>query len=447
MGKVVFVLFGGTGDLTRKKISSAFIHLIKEKFLDKNSVLIGVSRKDFTDADYRNFLSSSIKDKEDKNLLKRLDIRYAQGDFFKKDGLDDLKEILSEEEFKGCDIVYYFSTSYKFFPLIAESLKELNLHKIVSGSTKVVFEKPFGYDLKSSIKLSNGLKKVFSEDQIYRIDHYLGKKAIQNLNILKFANPIFNSTLNRKYVESIEITVDESAGVGNRLEYYNISGAIKDMFQNHLLQVLSLVLMKKPLEFNSKFISEEKIKVLKSLRVLGPENHLLGQYSSYIEELKESGLPNNKIETYAKIVLESKIRRWKGVKLILKTGKKLGEKIGKIEINFKNEKTPKGFFKGQKNNKVVLDIYPKQDVSIYMNIKNPRLRELKLVNFEFCEECQFGPNTPDAYAILLEDILKGDKFMFARDKEIRESWKVVEKIERMKDKIKFVRYMDGKFPK
>jgi glucose-6-phosphate 1-dehydrogenase len=444
--KAVFVLFGGTGDLIKKKISAAFVRLIKDKNIDRRSALIGVSRKDFTDSDYKKFLSGSLDKKEDKSYLKCLNVRYAQGDFSKEDGLDDLKEILSEEGMKNCDRIYYFSTSFKYFPLISEELKKIGLDKNPHGNPKVVFEKPFGEDLVSSRKLNKGIKKVFSEEQIYRIDHYLGKGTIQNLNVLKFANPILDSSLKRKYVDSIEVIVDENSGVGNRLEYYNETGAVKDMIQNHLLQVLSLVLMDKPSEFSSKKICEEKVKVLKSLKVLNHENHVLGQYKSYNKEVKDAKLENNKTETFAKIVLESSMKKWKGVKLILKTGKKLDKKKGQIKINFKSEKVPKNFFEGVKDNKIVFDIYPKQDVNIFMNAKGPYSKELKLVDFEFCEECHFGPNTPDAYSVLLNDILKGDKFMFAMDKEIRESWKIVEKIDKMKDKIKFVKYKDGEDP-
>jgi glucose-6-phosphate 1-dehydrogenase len=329
MKKVSFILFGGTGDLTKKKISEAFVHLIKEKEIDKDSFLIGVSRKDLSDSEYKQFLVDSIRDKEDKKSLGKLNVKYAQGDFTKEGGLDKLKEVLSKNEKKGSDRIYYFSTSFKFFPAISKELHKLHLDKNPHGTIKVVFEKPFGKDLESFEELNKGIKKFFSEKQVFRVDHYLGKKTVQNLNVLKFSNPIINSSLKGKNIESIEIIVDEDLGVGNRIEYYNESGAINDMIQNHILQVLSLVLMKKPSKFNSEKISSEKIKILKSLKILPPENHLLGQYKSYKEEIKKSNLQDKNTETFAKIILESKSKRWKGVKLILRTGKKLEKKRGK----------------------------------------------------------------------------------------------------------------------
>jgi len=439
---VTFVLFGGTGDLTRRKLVPAFGQLVHDGKISRNSTIIGISRKKLLDEEYKKSLIDSVSDKDKKRHVKILRIKALSADFAEKGGLDELKTEMDKCEIGGkCNRIYYLATSFKFFPNIVRELRRYGLDKQKSGFTRVVFEKPFGEDLKSAVKLDKGIHEVFSEGDVFRIDHYLAKETVKNLNILKFTNPILYSTFNNKFVDSIEITVDEAIGVGNRVEYYDDAGAIKDMIQNHLLQVLSLILMERPLKLESKRIHNEKVKILKNIEVLGAGHHLLGQYKSY--EMKDS-----RTETFARIVLNCKTKQWDGVKLVLRTGKRLKRKYGQIRINFKA--IPEDFIndlEGVRDNKIVIDIYPRQDVTIWMNTRNPLVYgKTESAKFEFCRECEFGPNTSDEYATLLEEVIKGDKTLFTRSDEVKESWRIVDKIEKMKKRIKFVRYRDGGDP-
>ena len=440
---MTFILFGGTGDLVKRKLVPAFSQLVHNNVIGKNSAIIGISRKPLTDSQYKEFLSNSLNG-EEKNHIKNLNIQYFKGDF-ENSGLYGLKELIEKSEMEASDRIFYLSTSFRFFPGIVKELKLQGLHK---KTNRIVFEKPFGNDLKSSELLDSEIHSVFNEKEVYRIDHYLAKGTVQNLNVLKFTNPILYSGFGNRSIEEISLTIDESLGVESRLEFYNEAGAIKDMIQSHLLQVLSLILMERPESFEPDKIHDAKVKVLKNLKVSSSKENLIGQYDSYSKELKSLGLQNKNTETFAKIILDCKMERWKGVKLILRTGKKLEKKFGFIKIKFKtpHEKFLKGF-SGAKDNEIIIGIYPAQDVTIWMNTRTPEQNnEVKPVKFEFCQECEFGPNTTYEYAVLLEEIIKGDKTLFTRSDEVKESWKIAEQIEKMRNKIRFVKYRDGSNP-
>lgn len=433
--KVLFVVLGGTGDLTTRKLFPAFTELIEKELIDKNSVFLGMSRKDFTDSDYKEFLVKNSKIKD----LKDIKLRYLQGDFTDFSGIKSLKEFIHKNNLQNLNRIYYLSTSFNLFPNIVNSLKKNELHKS-SGFTRIVFEKPFGSDLSSSNLLDNQIHKIFDEKEIYRIDHYLGKETIRNINIMKFANPILYSTFSNEYIDSIEVIVDEDLGVEDRINYYNEAGAVRDMIQNHLLQVLSIALMECPPNLSSDSIHDEKIKILKKLEISG--NNIFGQYEGYKKELEKKGFKDKKTETFANIELNCKAKRWDGVKLILRTGKKLKRKYGQININFKIKKNP--FMSPEtKNNKITIEIYPKQDVNIYLNTRDPVTESIKRVNFEFCRDCNFGPNSADEYSFLLSEVIKGNKILFARSDEIRECWKIADKIQKIKKKSKLIYYEEG----
>ncbi len=444
--EVSFVLFGGTGDLVKRKLVPAIARLVQEGKIRGDSTIIGISRKSWTDEEYKKFLVESVV-REEKEHIKMLDIRFFQGDFLEK-GLKGLNDLIKKSERKNCNRIYYLATSFKFFPAIIKELKKQGLNKKKDGFTRIVFEKPFGSDLRSSEELDKEIHKVFGEDSVFRLDHYLAKETVQNLNVLKFTNPILYSTFSNGYVDSIEIIVDEDLGVGERIFYYNDAGALKDMIQSHLLQVLSLLLMEEPSSFEADKIHDEKVKVLKNLKILESKHHLLGQYDSYLEEAKKVGLEGDNVETFVKVVLNCKMKRWDGVNLILRTGKKLKKKYGQIRIKFTpiTESVSRNFI-GINNNKMIINIYPKQDVVISMNTNTPEQNnEVKPVKFEFCRDCEFGPNTTNEYAILLNEIIRGDKTLFTRSDELRESWRIVEDIVKIRKKIKFVRYNDNGEP-
>ncbi|MDO8508247.1 MAG: glucose-6-phosphate dehydrogenase [Nanoarchaeota archaeon] len=441
--EVTFVLFGGSGDLTKRKLVPAFARLVHEGIISNNSTIIGVSRKKWSDEEYKRYLVDAVNEQRDKDYINKLDIKFFTGDFT-KNGLAGLNKLMLKCETEGCNRIYYLSTSFKFFPSIVKELKSNGLEKVKKGFTRIVFEKPFGSDLKSSEELDSEIHKVFSEESVFRLDHYLAKETVQNLNILKFNNPLFYSSLSNKFIDSIELIVDEDLGVGERIGFYNDTGAIKDMVQSHLLQVLSILLMEMPSRLETEKIHDEKVKILKKLEVLKAENHLLGQYRSYNEEREKAGIVNlhRETETFCKLVLNCKTKRWNGVRLILRTGKKLNRKYGQIKINYKAVDL-KGNVSNLMPNKAIIDIYPKQDIIFFMNTRDANSDSLKEIKFQFTKELEFGPNTRDEYAVLLGEVIKGDKMMFARSDEVIESWKIVEKIEKMRDKIKFIYYEDG----
>jgi glucose-6-phosphate 1-dehydrogenase len=446
---VSIVVLGGTGDLAKRKLVPAFARLVHDGVLAKGSDIIGISRKKMSDKEYKDFLCLGVKDKKERKHIRELDIRYLSEDISKKGGLGELKDLIRKvEPEEGRDRVYYLATSFKFFPGIVQELKRIGLHKQRRKFTRIVFEKPFGEDLKSSNELDKKIHKVFPERDVFRIDHYLAKETVQNLNVLKFMNPIFGHVFSKDYVESVEIIVDEKLSVGKRISFYESAGALKDMIQNHLLQVLSLFLMARPREMIADEIHDEKIGILKKLEILPAKEHLLGQYEGYKKEAGELGIKNSRTETFVKLVLNCKNKRWDGVKLILRTGKKLKRRYGQIRVNLKD--LPSRFnhgFKGVEKNRIIIDIQPEQNVTFHLNTNKPNAyKEVLPVKFEFLHSSYFGANTSDEYATLLRDILRGSHTLFSRSDEVRESWRIVEDVEKMRRKIKFVRYRDGGDP-
>jgi len=355
-----------------------------------------------------------------------------------------LKVLEVSENGKKVNRLFYLATSYNLFPKIVQELKKNGLLNKGENWSRVVFEKPFGDNHKSFNELDDELHKYVSEENIYRIDHYLAKETVQNILILKYANPLFNSILNGNFVEKIEVIVDEELSVGDRLGYYHDVGAVKDMIQNHLLQVLSLLIMDTPEDLTSENIHNEKVFTLKNLKLLSSKEQLLGQYSSYQKEVSLKDLTYRDTETFAKLALVSKLKRWRGTKFILRTGKNLKKKYGQIIITFKNKDIQKHIFlKGIKENKIVIDIYPKQDIRIVLNSRKPgTLNEVIPVNFDFCQECIFGPNTLDEYATLLLEVIKGEKTLFTHHNELNFAWSIIDKFEKIRKKVKFVIYKD-----
>jgi glucose-6-phosphate 1-dehydrogenase len=436
---LTIVIFGGTGDLTKRKIVPALTSLINRNILKKDTSIIGVSRKSLTDEEYKNFLKSEIKE----NHFDKINVKYFKADISKKESLKDLNKFIKSSESKENDRIFYLSTSFKLFPNIVNQLKKYNLNEKKGKFTRIVFEKPFGEDLKSSNKLESCIHKNFKEDSVYRLDHYLAKETVQNINILKFSNPIIENIFNNQFIKSIEIIAEEDLSVGDRIGYYDEAGAIKDMIQNHLLQTASLVLMDEPKSLSPSHIHDEKVKILKNIKVLPFNNHLLGQYKSYKKEALKFGIKNSKTETFAKIVLNCKTKKWKNVDIILKTGKNLKRKTGLIIVNFK---PIEGLFENEaENNKLIFHIYPTQDVIFKLNSKDFH-NKIQQVDFEFCHECYFGPNTKTEYETLFHEVIKGDNTLFTRSDELRESWKITDKIIKMKNKIPFKYYENSTDP-
>lgn len=439
------IVFGGTGDLMRKKLFPAFLDLSKKGELGEMPLIVGLGRRDFSDEDYKNFLISGTN--ISKENIADVNLRYFKIDFESKNFLAKFSDFLVKSEISASNRLFYLATSYKFFSQIISELNRNDLLSFEEREVKILFEKPFGESELSFNKLSKEISKYVSEELVYRVDHYLAKDTVQNILIMKYANPFFDHILRGQFVEKIEVIVEEDMGVGDRIEYYDSVGAIKDMIQNHILQVLSLTIMDSSgLEADK--IHDSKVKALNNLYLMPESNHLIGQYISYKSEAEKKGIKESRTETFAEIILGSKDKRWAGTKFILRTGKKLKRKYGQIKITFKNpDLNIMKSISGIENNEIIIDIYPKQDIRIVMNSRKPNTSiESVPIAFDFCKECLFGPNTSDEYSTLIGEAIKGDKMLFARNDELIACWKIVDKIEKMKSKIRFVRYADGENP-
>ncbi len=411
-----FVILGASGDLTKKKLIPAIYKLVKKEKLNKFAI-IGVSRSKI------NIILESKKyiKKPDDNVLKKLNSKtyHFESDFYsdKFNNLDSfIKNVEKKHKLKS-EKIFYLATLPQHFKSIINNFSKNKL------KGKIVFEKPFGNDLKSAKDINKTIKKHFKEKEIYRIDHYLGKDTVQNLAILRFTNKIFEPIWNNKHIKKINILVQEDFGVETRAKFYDKYGAIKDVLQNHLLQLLALVAMEKPKKLESKFIRNEKVKVLKKAKI---NKTILGQYKEYV---KEVGHKSN-TETFASVEMSINNSRWKGVPFFLTTGKNLSERSSNITIEFKE--APCVLFNCElESNKLILDIQPQQGFKMALNAKSPFSSKIIPINMDFCYNCHF-PNSPEAYEKLLEDVIKGDHSVFMRNDEIEYQWKIVDKIKKKK---------------
>ncbi|MDP1694105.1 MAG: glucose-6-phosphate dehydrogenase [Candidatus Woesearchaeota archaeon] len=445
MQPTTIILFGGTGDLTKRKLLPAFATLLREEKLARGSLLIGIGRRPLTHEAYRHSLVTDLSS-PDQALLKDLQIFYFQDDVGQTSGLQTLPAFLQEHESQSSNRIYYLATSYTLFPNIVQALHRTHLDKHTGGWTRLVFEKPFGHDLASSDALDKAIHAVFSEDNIFRIDHYLAKETVQNLQVVKFTNPVIDTLFHRALVSHITLTVDESLGVGNRLGYYAEAGVLKDMIQNHLLQMTALLLMEQPKTLTNGALHTAKVEVLTHLHVAPAEQHLLGQYQSYKEECIQAKIAYTNTATFAKLVLTCSLPRWKDIPIILRTGKKLPKKYGQLIVHFKPLSASPYPEQRLAENQLIIDVYPEQDIRLRMNTRKPGTNILAPVNLLFSPKAHFGPNTSDEYATLLGDVLRGEKMLFTRSDEVQAAWKIVEQIEALKNKIPFVIYPDGTDP-
>jgi glucose-6-phosphate 1-dehydrogenase len=449
---VTLVIFGGTGDLTKRKLVPALSGLVEDGLLSPKSLIVGVARRDHTDDSYRDFLLSDVTCQLDRDCISHAQIKYYQKDSSKAGALRDLVKMLDDHDLvSGCESqrIFYLATSYDLFEPILQNIRQEGLEK--KGNAKIVFEKPFGHDSISAKRLTNLIHSVFDEEHVYRIDHYLGKETVQNIIALKFANPLINAIFSKKYIDHIDVFSDETLDVANRIVYYDSSGATRDMIQSHLLQVLSLVLMDEPKSFAPDDLHDAKVRVLRSLRV--GSKHVIGQYDSYNFELADAkGLSKNtsSTETFVRMHVVSTLSKWRGVDFFLQTGKALDKKSSKVIIYLKKSELLHGFHfdvNERTDNRIVIDIQPGSDIKIYFNTRKPDAKDkLTRVSMDFCGEVQFGPNTTDGYKLLLEDVLASDKTLFTRDDELRYSWKLIDSFMTLKQNIKLVKYKKGASP-
>ncbi|MBI4928873.1 MAG: glucose-6-phosphate dehydrogenase, partial [Anaerolineae bacterium] len=441
---IAFVIFGVTGDLTHRKLLPALYELQREGRLTVPVHIIGFARREWDDGIMRESLREAVHEyarnkPSDEGLLDQLLSRahYVRSSFDDADGYHRLNQKL--EELGVCNVVYYLATPPESY---MEIIRQLGAHQMVhcSGAwTRLVVEKPYGRDLESAGELENMIHAVFEERQVFRIDHYLGKETVQNIHVLRFANGIFEPLWNRNYVDNVQITVAETVGVGTRSGYYDSAGVIRDMFQNHLLQLIGLTAMEAPVAFNADNVRDEKVKVLEALRPLRGndvmEHTYRAQYvAGTVDGMRvlgyrdEKGVPSNSItETFLAVRLFIDNWRWAGVPFYVRCGKRMPSRVTEIAIQFKQP--PLRLFDwqdmgGAAPNLLILSIQPNEGITLTFGAKNPRPRmKISPVKMEFNYQEAFGAQPPEAYERLLLDCLVGDATLFTRSDEVMAAWR------------------------
>lgn len=446
----ILVIFGASGDLTARKLIPALFDLFQGGYLPENYLVLGASRSKLTDEDFRKrvLLESKYIEKEDDKIAELIN-RFAEKLFYHSiEGYEadysSLKERLfqlNNEKQTDHNVVFYLSTPPGVYGPISKRLHESGLSNEDKGWSRLIVEKPFGYSLETAKKLNAELQQYFKETQIYRIDHYLGKETVQNLLVTRFSNSIFEPLWNRNYIKHVEITNAEDIGVGSRGGYYDKSGALRDMFQNHLLQVISLVTMEPPLEATAEEIRNEKVKALKSIRVMTDHetlrNHTIrGQYvSAEINGKKlpgyreEDGVdPGSLTETYAAIKFYIDNWRWKDVPFYVRTAKRMPTKVTEIVIHFKG--TPHTLFRGNNlSNKLIIRIQPDEGILMKFGVKVPGQGfKVERANLDFYYSNLAGTKVMQAYERLLLDAMQGDATLYARGDEVEAAWNFVDPI-------------------
>lgn len=449
----LMVIFGATGDLTGRKLFPALYNLALDGQLPSHFACIGFARRDKDNEMFRKEMLEAINQYSrikpvDKELWETFSeqIYYHKSEFHEDEGYEKLNQLLKDLDKKlgtKGNRLYYLSTQPSFFPLIIEKLKEHNLiydyNQVHDKWSRVIIEKPFGHDLASAIKLQDDITKSLNEDQIYRIDHYLGKETVQNLMVLRFSNPFFESIWNNRYIDNVQITVSEEIGIGTRGKFWEEAGMLRDIVQNHMMQLLSLVAMEPPTSFKAKPIRDEKVKVVESIRPFPPKEIdkyvLRGQYGpGFINGKEVKGYrqednvdPKSNVETYVALELFIDNWRWSGVPFYLRAGKRLPKRATEIAITFKE--IPNFLFQRQikkiEQNRLVIRIQPDEGVSLKMNCKVPGpITAVQPVKMDFRYGSYFGATPPEAYERLICDCMAGDNTLFARVDEVLASWRL-----------------------
>ena len=447
------VIFGATGDLAHRKLLPALYNLAHEGALPERLELIGMARREQTDEEFAQAAKDSIerfsRQKPDPDVLNGLlgDVRYISGTFDDDQAYADLERTLSEfDEQAGHPLnrVFYLSTAPEFFPVIGQKIGQAGLTQCEKSEVRIVIEKPFGSDLASARKLNSDLLEVFEESQIFRIDHYLGKETVQNLMAFRFANTLFEPVWNRNFVDSVQITAAEDIGIEGRAGYYDHAGALRDLVQNHMLQLLALLTMEPPASFEANRVRDEKVKVLES--IVRPEveevdsmavraqygaGELRGKHVPGYRE--EEGVPeDSRTQTYAALRLAVSNWRWAGVPFYLRTGKRLARKVTEIVVTLKP--VPHMAFQstgsvGVQQNQIVLTVQPDEGVSVSVGAKIPGSRmRIRPVHMEFHYGTSFVSQSPEAYERLILDAMRGEATLFTRNDEIEALWGIVDPI-------------------
>ncbi|MGE5643437.1 MAG: glucose-6-phosphate dehydrogenase, partial [Byssovorax cruenta] len=433
------VIFGASGDLTKRKLIPSLFNLYCKGRMPKMFRIVGYGSTEFTDESFREHLKEGMKEFSDAKYTDQewqdfaAHVAYVKRGYTPED-FAQLNQYLNEWQGGDENRIYYMSTPPDAFPKIIDLLGETKQLKENHGYRRVVIEKPFGTDLESAKKLNEQIHKVLKETQIYRIDHYLGKETVQNILVTRFANTIFEPLWNRNYIDHVEITVAEKVGVEHRGKFYDKVGILRDMFQNHLLQLLALVAMEPPVSFEATALRNEKVKVLSAIDPMKEDDivqaTVRGQYKGYRQE--EGVDPNSTTPTYGAVRLFVDNWRWQGVPFYLRSGKFLKEKLSQVVIEFKCP--PHLLFPTREGdmtpNMLVLYLQPDEGVHWRFEAKVPdTVAELRSVDMEFHYADSFGKTAlPDAYERLLLDTMMGDASLFTRADEVETAWGIIDPI-------------------
>ncbi len=438
----LFVIFGVTGDLAQRKLLPAFYHVTQREGCEADAFLLGVGRRSWSDAEFRQHAKDALGAAEigtpggngwcDDHIFFHGVEDYEAAESFA--GLRARIEQIEREHHLPSNRIYYLALPPETFESTVTGLGESGLAHS-EGWTRLVVEKPFGKDLQTARELDRLIHRHFTEDQVYRIDHYLGKTTVQNLLVFRFGNGMFEPLWNRDRISRVEITVGEDLGVGSRGGYYDTAGALRDMVQNHIIQLLSLVAMEPPTAFEAESIRSEKVKVVRSITPISHRDVVLGQYGSgsiggepvqgYLSEARVA--PDSQTETYAALRLHVDTWRWHGIPFYVRTGKRLPARTTKVAIVFRD--APLRLFKAFKHqpvpNVLVISIQPDEGFDLFFEVKTPdRDFRVDTKRLTFRYQDQFG-RIPEAYETLVSDIVAGDQTLFVHRDEVEASWKLL----------------------
>jgi glucose-6-phosphate 1-dehydrogenase len=447
------VIFGATGDLAKRKLLPALYNLAHDGALPERFHLVGVSRKEKEHDEYREECEGAIRRfsrrTPDMAVLEGLlsNVKYVPGTFDDESVYAELCSVLDgfeREAGEPLNRAFYLSTAPSFFPVIVDCLGTSELSHHEGGEVRLIIEKPFGTTLEEARELNRRVLATFDESQVFRIDHYLGKETVQNMMAFRFANGMFEPLWNRNFIDSVQITASEDMGIGSRADYYDSAGALRDLIQNHMLQLLCHVAMEPPVSFTSEEVRNEKVKVLQSI----PEPDagdiagmaVRAQYGpgqaggdDVIGYLQEEGVPeDSNTETYAALRLEVDNWRWAGVPFYLRTGKRMARKVTEIAVTLKP--VPHLAFSqegslGVQPNQLVLTLQPNEGVSLRLGAKIPGTRMIiRPVNMEFLYGTAFLSQSPEAYERLITDAMRGDATLFTRNDEVEAQWRICDPI-------------------
>jgi glucose-6-phosphate 1-dehydrogenase len=450
----VMVIFGATGDLTKRKLIPALLNLAQENVLSKQFAIIGVAGNDSTTESFRKALTSEIPQFAPDSIdLKMWDwlaerIYFLSGDFANPETYKKLQAQIDEvDKTHGCsgNKFYYMAVAPRFFATIAQQLGAAGMTKEENGKwSRVIIEKPFGHDLQSAVQLNSDLKKVLTEKQIYRIDHYLGKETVQNVMVFRFSNNIIEPLWNRNYIDHVQITAAETVGVEHRGGFYETAGALRDMVPNHLFQLLTMTAMEPPISFDADEVRNKQAEILHAIQPLNPEevltNMVRGQYGNgEVDGEKVEGYrsepdvnPQSNTETFVALKLQIDNWRWAGVPFYLRTGKSLAKRATEIVIQFR--RTPFVLFrnttvKNIETNRMLIHIQPEEGISLSFGAKVPgSTMRLGLVNMDFDYGTYFGTEHSTGYERLLRDCMAGDATLFQRADMVEAGWSVIQPI-------------------